>query len=574
MRVGLTRLRAWQPASLAVAAMQVTDLSRAVDATVRAAAARSGNLFESWAGDAASAAAVRLTTERVTATHLTTAVNASTDALSEAAAALGDVRARAVEIADGAVMTGFAVADDGTVTAPVFSGGTVVDILFQAQLDDQARTIEARLVPLLDTAGELDEFAAASIRKALADIDSVILAPTGRSLGSGVVAILDGAAFLPDDPRRLNAFWESLTPVEKDALFAYDPTIGNRDGLPAVDRDRYNRAHLPELHERAVANLADIEARHPDWARGENIPRDRVALDDPGGPGRFEYEAWVTAHDAAVESATGLETVAEQIDREGTPRFLLSVDGDGRATIALNNPDSAQNVATFVPGTGSRLSGIGGDIERSERMLDAALAEDKTARTSVVTWYGYNAPQSILPDAGIDRFADDGAPRLDNFQDGLRASHDGPSSRNVVIGHSYGSTVVGHATRSGGSLDVDALVFAGSPGVGVSRADQLALDSVDPSEIRNHVYATAAAADPVPAIADLLRPMDLHSAAHGANPATEGFGAQVFESSPGRSVRIPLLGDLGIDPGSHSDYWEHDNPSLGTIGRIIVGRPL
>lgn len=574
MRVGLTRLRAWQPGSLAVAATQVTGLSRTLDTTLRSVATSTETTLESWAGRASAAAAVRLAGDRISGTHVTTAVNASADALSEAATALGEARARAVEIADSAIMSGFAVADDGTVTAPLFMGGTIADMIFQAQLDEQARTIEARLVAVLDTAGELDESAAASVRKALADIDSLVAAPSGGALGSAVVAVLDGNAFLPDDPRELNAFWEALTPAEKDALFAADPTIGSRDGLPAVDRDHYNRAYLPELHARAAAELAEVEARHPDWARGENIPRERVAPDDAGGAGRFEYEAWAAEYDAAKESTLGLETVAGQMDRDGTPRFLLSVDGDGRAAIALNNPDSAQNVATFVPGTGSRLSGIDGDIDRSERMLNAALEEDKTAMTSVVTWYGYNAPQSILPDAGLDRFADAGAPRLDSFQDGLRASHDGPPSRNVVIGHSYGSTVVGHATRSGGSLDVDALVFAGSPGVGVSHVEQLALDSVDASEMSNHVYATAAAADPVPGIADLLRPMDLHSAAHGANPVTDDFGARVFESSPGRSVHVPLLGDLGVDPGSHSDYWEHDNPSLGTLGRIIVGRPL
>ncbi|MFZ2530186.1 MAG: alpha/beta hydrolase [Rhodococcus sp. (in: high G+C Gram-positive bacteria)] len=574
MRVGLTRLRAWQPASLAVAAAQVTDLSRAVDATVRAASARTGDLLESWSGDTASAAVVRLTTERVTATHLTTAVNASVDALSEAATALGDVRTRAIEIADAAIMTGFAVADDGTVTAPVFTTGTIADLLFQAQLDEQARAIEARLVAVLDTAGDLDESAATALRKALTDLDILVATPSGGRLGGGVTAILDGNAFLPDDPRELNAFWESLTPAEKDALFAYDPTIGNRDGLPVVDRDHYNRAHLPELQERAAAHLAQIEFRHPDWARGENTPRERVALDDAGGPGFFEYERWAAEHDAAKESVSGLETIAEQVDRDGLPRFLLSLDGDGRAAIASNNPDTAQNVVTFVPGTGSRLSEMGRDIDRSERMLSAAEDADNSTRTSVVTWYGYNAPQTIVPEAGQERFADAGAPRLDSFQDGLRASHDGPPSRNVIVAHSYGTTVVGHAARSGGSLDADALVFVGSPGVGVLHADALALDSVTTSDMHDHVYATAAAADPVPAIPSILRPLDLHSAAHGANPAGEDFGAQVFEGNPGESVRLPVLGHVGVDLGSHSEYWNDDNPSLASMGRIIAGLPL
>jgi len=110
----------------------------------------------------------------------------------------------------------------------------------------------------------------------------------------------------------------------------------------------------------------------------------------------------------------------------------MGIDDKGRGIIATGNPDTAKNVATFVPGTGSKLSGIGGDLGRSEAMRKAALKAGEPS-TAVVTWYGYNAPPG-LTDAMQDKYADAGAPDLDHFQDGLRGTHDGPRSHNVVVG--------------------------------------------------------------------------------------------------------------------------------------------
>ncbi|GGL12906.1 hypothetical protein GCM10012284_54450 [Mangrovihabitans endophyticus] len=85
------------------------------------------------------------------------------------------------------------------------------------------------------------------------------------------------------------------------------------------------------------------------------------------------------------------------------------------------------------------------------------------ASTSAVFWLGYDAPDSI-PQAGSSTYAEDAADDLDRFQTGLRATHDGDTpSRNTVLGHSYGSTVIGHAAQNP-AINADALVFVASPG--------------------------------------------------------------------------------------------------------------
>lgn len=122
----------------------------------------------------------------------------------------------------------------------------------------------------------------------------------------------------------------------------------------------------------------------------------------------------------------------------------MGVDATDRAVIAGNNPDTANNVTTYVPGTGTNLSGMAGGVERSERMLDEARRADPNASTSVGTWYGYDAPPELL-NATQSSYADHAAGDLRSFQEGLRVTHDGAPSHNVLLGHSYGTTVVGTA---------------------------------------------------------------------------------------------------------------------------------
>src|SRR5256885_2058344 len=128
--------------------------------------------------------------------------------------------------------------------------------------------------------------------------------------------------------------------------------------------------------------------------------------------------------------------------------FLPGIDtaGNGRAIVAMGNPDTAANVATYVPGTGARLEMAGADMDRSDRML-ASATKAGSPSTSVITWIGYDAPQSI-PSAASESYAEGAKKDLDRFQDGLRATHEGPPSHNTVLGHSYGSTVIGHTAHS------------------------------------------------------------------------------------------------------------------------------
>src|SRR5207245_635657 len=154
---------------------------------------------------------------------------------------------------------------------------------------------------------------------------------------------------------------------------------------------------------------------------------------------------------------------------------------------------------------------------------------------------------------------DDGKGALNSFQDGLRATHHGDlPSHNTVLGHSYGTTLVGHAARDG-SLNADDVIFVASPGVGVDHASDLHLNGIDQAQVNQHVHSTVAEDDIIHATNTPIYDRTGHNPIDplGPDPAKPDFGGQVFESAPGTPGPMG-----GASTEAHSQYWEDRNPSL------------
>jgi pimeloyl-ACP methyl ester carboxylesterase len=257
----------------------------------------------------------------------------------------------------------------------------------------------------------------------------------------------------------------------------------------------------------------------------------------------------------------------------GTQRlYLLGFDatGNGRAIVAVGNPDTADNVVTYVPGTGAGLDAVRGDLGRADIMTREANTHDPARRTVAVCWIGYDAPQDIVPQAARASYAIAAGADLDRFQDGLRVTHDGPRSHHTVVGHSYGSTVVGY-TASRHGLDADELVFLGSPGVGTATVGGLTGADGHPVP-PEHVWSSHARNDPIqyasytdfwPFSRDgRLEPADV--LVHGTNPSEPEFGARTFRSDPGEPLRTMH---------AHSQYWDPYCASLRNLTYIATGHP-
>lgn len=348
-------------------------------------------------------------------------------------------------------------------------------------------------------------------------------------------------------PAGVRAWWDSLSPEGRSRALAEHPDrLGALDGVPATARDRANRLRLD-------AERAQLLRR-----------RMRLARRDTAGTARID------------EMLRGIDAVARRLRTGQPPALLLGFDTEhaGHAIVAVGDPDRARHVVTYVPGTTARLGTVEVDLQRADATLAAARAADPRADTAAITWLGYDAPPDIARAVAAEP-AERAAEPLARFQDGLRSTHQGPPAHQTVIGHSYGSTVVGHAARRGG-LQADDLVLVAGPGVGTRRG--VADLGIDPA----HVWATVASNDPIDDLArtDLMGTSAPFARrqflAHGLDPTDPAFGARVFDSAPG-SV-LPRADDPATATDeftpfpAHGQYWDPGSPSWESIGRIVVGR--
>ena len=247
-----------------------------------------------------------------------------------------------------------------------------------------------------------------------------------------------------------------------------------------------------------------------------------------------------------------MDVVAARLaSTEPRPAYLLGWDidkGNGRAVISAGNPDTADNVATYVPGTTSNLRDPDHLISRMDTMANDATVADPAHTTASILWLGYDAPQLLDVDATSGSYAD--AVRdsgdLRTFQEGLRATHEGGPSHNTLLGHSYGTTVIGYTAREPQGINADEVVLIASPGVGVDHASDLH------GVPAGHVWATTSAFDVIRIVPDER---------YGANPVDGSFGARQFGVDWN-----PLHG--------HTNYWDGnyaDNPVRRELADIITG---
>jgi hypothetical protein len=202
------------------------------------------------------------------------------------------------------------------------------------------------------------------------------------------------------------------------------------------------KAALDDIEERAEENGWAIT---PDW---------RIDVGDTGiGRDPIEFAAQqqmvqadldqlkVRAHATDQELATAIRaTVGEvQLDAGGQPAngrpqvpAPALPDDPNQFTQAWNALSAAQKEAA------------------QQAMYNAAMQANPNLNrgdVSVTAWLGYDRPMSVLGQAPWPSYAEHGAGALDSFEDGMRASHVGGPSIDTVVGHSYGTTLVGAAVH-------------------------------------------------------------------------------------------------------------------------------
>ncbi|WP_200861963.1 MULTISPECIES: putative alpha/beta hydrolase [Mycobacterium] len=363
-------------------------------------------------------------------------------------------------------------------------------------------------------------------------------------------------------------WWDSLSPQQRGRLIdEHPPELGNLNGINAITRDLVNQAVMDD-----------------DITRVESVAMQRgVSADDiVNNPQKYGLSGSdVTRYRNAIRTRDGLIYDREHATDDPRPVMLwaydpLAFNGEGKAAIAIGNPDYARNTAVIVPGTGSSVAqGWMSDHDDATNLYDQALAADPEHHyTAVIAWMGYDAPNGFsdvrVTEPGLAR---SGGALLANDVNGLWVTHNSLTPQHVtVIGHSYGSTTVADAFAGSGMHANDAILI-GCPGTDLARsAADFHLDG-------GQVYVGSASTDPVSWIGEssgvpgeLLKgklreygvpiPLD---AGLGRDPAGDGFGSVRFHAE------VPGSGTM--DRHDHSHYYVMGSESLRSITDISSGHP-
>ncbi|MFD4233051.1 alpha/beta hydrolase [Streptomyces sp. NPDC058542] len=476
--------------------------------------------------------------------------------------------------ADGSVT--YPAAGEGLVDGKPLAGGTASGVPNPGMVTPsglvapnpnagKAQDIADRVAQAVRTAADADWRYARILRSLKAQEGLDVPAATWKDAAADAAAVRQAAGSymrnaIPHDasPAERKAWWAGLTDEQREEYLAvYPDQIGNLDGIPALVRDAANRDNLQLL-------MGKLEGRDDDdavtkLAALREIDRQLRAVPGPGEP----------------------------------PMYLLGIgdQGNGRAIVSYGNPDTARNVAAYVPGLNTSLDEefADGDLKRAR---DLSIASNRYgAPAAAIAWLGYDAPQS--PDGlrslsvAAGGSAEEGGMAFRGFMSGIEATNESEDPHLTAIGHSYGSRTVGAATQHpGGIPGVDDIVFVGSPGVGVEKAEDLGVG-------RDHVFVGAAANDVVtklpsksesavgavemlfggPAVAyaagDLADRGD-DDVWFGKDPASEAFGARRFEVGDGP----PLIAGGKLTVDAHSEYFdpELDKTSVQNMALISAGR--
>ena len=500
--------------------------------------------FGSWGGAASEAAKESIGRTRLDLDAHGDEALAVARAASAAADDVEQVKSRLMQLRAEAERLGMVIDPVGNTIepGPGAAGADPMEIaLKQMQLQPQ-------LDAILTEAARVDRELAQAINMAIGE------APTPEGPHTNDPALQEALSKpLPEDPQQFHDLWARLDQEEKDWLYARDHSIGNHPGIPFLDRDTYNQRHLDELMTTTQGNVDRMQQRFDELSR-------RVYTGDTSAATGNELATLGPQLLAARHQLDGYRTVNGVLDtKDGLPRYLALVDEQGHAAVSIGNPDTASRTATFVPGTGQDLAAFEGSDRKSEAMFRATLFADPSLTANdvaVTTWMGYDRPMDLTEAAWPGR-AEVGGAGLDSFVNGMHASHQGAvPAIDTVIGHSYGSTLVGGAATGDNHLAAENVIAVGSPGMLVDHAGDLNLDA------GSQVYSMTARNDIISLVTDMTL---------GANPFTEDFGATRLWSNPGPSWDpTGLIGDVA----AHSSYWDsQENPALDNMGSIIAGLP-
>lgn len=541
--VTIPLVEASRPEELVSAAAKAGAAAATLQAQIARQQSTLTTLRTSWQGTAADAALAKAapTLQQLPLLHQSL-IDLQTSLHTDGTALIGH-RTALLETVSQLTALGWSVAPHGTVSV---QAGSALDqyarispanAMRVQQLAATHTVVVARLLGEFDAA---DRRARGGITAAVAPLDGNVALVWSAFGPKPQTPARDGPQ-IPEttDPVQIRDWWTSLTDEERERLLREHPEkLGNLNGIRVSDRSEANKTvmnnDIDRVQNRAAVLGADIE---------------EVLAD----PQRYNLtDTDVTRYRNAVKVREGLQRQAELTD-EPTYLFVYEPEefgGQGRAAVAVGNPDTAEDTVVLVPGTGNSVTdGWLASDDITNVFKETNLANDG-GPTAVVAWMGYDAPDSpIDPRIAMTGLAREGGQLLASDVNALDVTSLG-TSHVTTIGHSYGSTTVADAA-AGYGMRVDDVVLIGSPGTDMAKS---AADFHLPEG--GHVYVGSASTDPITGIGEAF-------GALGNDPSMDGYGSTRFKAE--------VYGFNANVFADHSAYFEPGSESLYSIGDIASG---
>lgn len=392
--------------------------------------------------------------------------------------------------------------------------------------------------------------------------------PAYQSLAAG----MPGASVAP---HQVQKWWNERTEAEKVWLIDNKgTTLSLMHGLPAVVLDLVNRRGLTDDTSSVDATISMLEAQKNSLMQtfgvsdaNDVFDRPEIYASDPAAAAELSGVLPVLgALRVRQLNIRGVQKGAKALATDdGTAHrtYLLDYDDlgstdDGEAVVAIGDPDEATDIAVVVPGTTSSVRTLRDYVAAGGNLYAQMDDADPASAKSVIAYLGMDAPDTLVA-AALPTYASDAAPELAADVAGYIESNlatTGTDPHVTVVGHSYGSLVVGTTLESGG-LIVDDVVFVGSPGVGADTVNDLHMDD-------KHIFTGLLPKDKIRLLNDLF---DVNAGSYGVgsedgavfgrNPAKESFGGVVFDTD---------------DNGGHGDYFDDATTQLDNLAAIATGQ--
>ncbi|AFU03493.1 alpha/beta hydrolase [Nocardia brasiliensis] len=452
-------------------------------------------MLPGWQGDAAAAARRRFTV--------------TTDQLIDEAATLGAVRELTKQtreavthlketlaaIEQTATANGLEIWDAGHVTIADLPGAPD-----PAKVESLRLELQDAVQAVMKQADDIDADAAAVLNKA-ADGKIDDRGATDVAAASAAGAAQGGltAPAPPENgtPQQNREYWDAMDERQRREVIDQHPEwIGNRDGIPSMARHEANVNRIDDERVRLTQDrdaLKDQLKDAPDGARYPNAP-------DPYAAEKTklaEVEAKLTDLDS-IEKILKEHPLDPANPDKGARLLLLDLQSGekGMAAVAVGDPDNADHVSVTVPGVSTTVQSLDGMTREAEAVQREAekqlrLAGRPDERVASIAWLGYEPPPDLGLEAARSARAEDGAPELAQFFEGLDVASNRPDPHLTALGHSYGSYTTALALQDHGRTQpIDDAVFYGSPGINANDEPDLGL-------AQGHGYVMRAPDDPI-----------------------------------------------------------------------------